>query len=281
MGGCAGSKGYRPEKDQMSNMLGGLQAGYGGESQFSPTTSTQYTLDGKPIDENKYKTLQKMGWGKGRLNSTTTTTPSQYSQNIAATQNYTPGSSGYTAAQTGGTYTPFKYSDTNFQEQVSPYYSGLESSATEGMKAALGQSMEGLKGSMGSRGMLGSGAQTEGTGQLALKAGQGLIDSLRNIKMDKAKSLTDIARENQQMNFQKEQAQAGENQFGANFGENQAARKLQETLAQFNMDTGIRGEKYNVARQPYEDLLKTYLGSLGSASQDKKGWMPGLGNMYF
>lgn len=200
-------------------------------------------------------------------------------------------------------YNTFQYSPIDYEEKVSPYYQGLESSASEGMKAALGQSMDSNRSGMGSRGMLGSGLQNEQSGNLALQAGQGLVDSLRNIRMDKAKSLTDIARDQQQMRMQQEGLQAGENQFasnfgegqrqynmgfgenqrqfGANYGQQQAMNNLQQMLAQYEMDKGMRGEKYNYWKDPYNDMLAMYSGSLGAAGKDQQGWMPGLGKAMF
>lgn len=288
-----GGSSYKPDKGTMKEQEGALNYSVapGGSSYFQPG----YYYKGQPISEKEYNQRQTLGLDKKNLS----TGPSQYETSIPKFS-YQPGESGFTAAQQGGTYTPYsydkgtsynqyQYSPVAFEEQVSPYYKGLESSAQEGMKQALSQGIESAKSSLGSRGFSGGGMANEATGSLALQAGQGLADTLRNIRMDKAKTLTDIAREQQALEFQREQAQAGEGQFGAtfgegqrqfnanlgenqaqfgaNFGESQAARKLQEVLAQYGLDSGMRQEQYGYATQPYNNLMQLYLGKLPYATQ--------------
>lgn len=292
MPGALGSKGYRPDKDTMSKMFSGLTEGSMGSDYFQP----QYTYKGKPISESEYNQRKNMNIDSGNLGITT----SQYQQNRPQFS-FQPGESGYNATQKGGTYTPFGSGQDGFgaksynpyqYKSTTDYSKGLENSAYEGMKSALSQGMSSMNQGMGSRGLARGGMTNEQGGNLALTAGQGLVDQLRGIKQQA-----------QQADFQREQAQAGENQFGAQFGEGQrqynlgfgegqrrfgaefgerqADRGLRELLGQYEMDKGVRGEKYGYWKDPYEDYMKMYLGSLQSAGKDQKGWFPGLGDMMF
>lgn len=250
MGSVFGSSGYRPDKDRMKNtgqMLGQTASqGMGGMSMGD--VQAAYTKD-------KSSNPNMVDWGnlsdkdKNKFSQ-------QYNQQSYMDKkpqfSYKPGESGYNMQQQGGTYTPTGFS--NFDNKA------LESSAFEGMRSALQQGQAGMGSTMAGRGLSGGGMSRQAGGELALQAGQGLVDQLRNIRTDA---------QNQQ--FAREKAREGQAQFGANFGEQQAGRKLREMMAQQDSDVLGRQEQYGYWKDPYQDQMNLYLGELGAASKDKEG----------
>ena len=290
MPGFFGSAGFRPDKDMMGDMSQGLMGMASGLSPQQAAAKYQAAKYDPSKGFGAGGDPTKVNWGdldQGDKQKYMMSQAAEKAQQYKPT--FAKGESGYNVQQKGGKYEPYtgykpqQYSSVKFQEQVSPYYKGMESSAFEGMKAALSQGKEGMGEQMAARGFGGGGMMSQGVGNLSLQAGQGLVDQLRNIRMGKARDLTDIARQQQQMEFGREQAQGqegqfgtrfgeGQRQFGANFGENQAARKLREALVQQQMDTQYRTERTAAQRQPFEDMMRMYMGQLGASGKDQKGW---------
>lgn len=256
-----GNSGYRPDKKTMKQSQENL-TGATAPRGYLDTPAT-YTRNGKTISEkdyNQYKgTIYEGDLGK-------TEGVSQFRQDKPEFS-YQPGESGY---QTQG-YNQFQYSPRTLEQKTSPYYQGIENRAIEQAKGGITGGMEQAGRLLGSRGLGQGGTAKQTLGNLALQGGEQLGRISADVGMQRARDLSDLEKTQQMMDFNREQAQAGEGQFGA-------THDLKNLISQYEMDKGSRAEKYGYWKDPYQDAMELYLGQLGAAGQNTPGLIGQIGS---
>lgn len=278
----------------MGFMFGGTDTGYRPEQQATSlgnqlySTSAYQAAGMTPAQAEQIYQSQKGGkwgvnWGDLSTEDQQRWLAEQATTKMVAEKpqfTYKPGESGVDVRGKEISYTPTGYQGFQFsapkvdlKTEANPYYESIKANAVEAAKTGTQSALNQAANVLGRRGIARTGIGQQQLGTIAATSGQNIANISRDIDFQRANQLSQLGTQQQLFNAQAEaerQArQAGEQQFGAQFGNQQQQflanlgmqqreAALRENLAQQDLDRAYRAEKLGMYNQPYSQLSQLY-----------------------